>query len=284
VSVFVAEPVRYREPTVHPAADIQTPTPYVRHRLGLRGGAALLLALAIVTAGCSGGQDAATNDSASSTPAAADTKTVPETTTTTPAAPLAATVARVRDELRGIPQKGLVLGSPSAPVTIVDYGHFACPTCAAVHGTVLPKVIERYVRTGKASIEFRGIAGDAASPARDLALGAYAAAAQRHGWEFVQLAYRRNLERVGAPPEPSARLAAALGLDARGWNDDLESPAWSAQVKGAAGVAAIARFSTYPVFLVRARDNSRSPFVVLTNPGSVGAFAGAIAKARKAGS
>lgn len=268
---------------MHPAADTQTPTPSVRQRLGPRGGAALLVALTIVTAGCSGGQDAATNDSASSSPATANTQTVAEAASTTPAAPLAATVARVRSELRGIPQKGLVLGSPSAPVTIIDYGHFACPTCAAVHGTVLPKVIERYVRTGKASIEFRGIAGSTASPARDLALGSHAAAAQRRGWAFVQLAYRRNLERGDASPEPSARLAAALGLDARGWNDELENPAWSAQVKGAADVAAVARFSTYPVFLVRARDNPGAPFVVLTNPGSVGAFAGAIAKAQKAG-
>ena len=277
---------------MHPATDTQTPTPYVGQRLctrvgqrlRTRGGAALLIALAIVTAGCSGEQDAATTDSASSLPAAADTQTVAEAASTTPAAPLAATAKRVRDELRGIPQQGLVLGSPSAPVTIIDYGHFACPTCAVLHGTVLPKVIERYVRTGKASIEFRGIAGDVASPARDLALGAHAAAAQRRGWDFVQLAYRRNLERGDASPEPSARLAAALGLDARGWNDELENPAWASQVEGAADVAAVARFSTYPVFLVRARDNPKAPFVVLTSPGSVRAFAGAIAKAQKPGS
>ena len=87
-----------------------------------------------------------------------------------------------------------MLGSPTAPVTIVEYGTFACPTCAALHRDVLPEVIERYVRTGKASLEFRGIAGDDASQARDLALASWAASAQRHGWDFLQLAYLRSLE------------------------------------------------------------------------------------------
>jgi len=253
-------------------------------RLGTRCGATLLIAVAIATAGCGGGNDAAPKESTSSTPAATDTQAAAAAPSTTPAAPLARSVARVRTELRGIPRRGLVLGRPSAPVTIIDYANFACPACAAVHGTVLPKVIERYVRTGKASLEFRGIAGDAASPSRDLALGAYSAAAQRRGWDFVQLAYLRDLERGNAEPEPSARLAAALGLDIAGWKDGLENPAWSSEVKAAANVAAVARFSTFPVFLIRARNNPDHPFVVLTNPRSVRAFAGAIAEARKAGS
>jgi len=172
-------------------------------------------------------------------------------------------------------------------VTIIEYGNFACPTCAAAHGTVLPEVIEHYVRTGKASLEFRGIAGDSRSRSRDLALSAHAASAQRRGWDFVQLAYLRSLERgaalQGAPAESSAQLAAALGLDVRGWNDERAKPAWSSQVKAAASVAAVARFSAFPVFLVRARDNSERPFVVLTDPSSVREFAGAIAKALESG-
>ena len=267
---------------MHLGADTQKPVRHGRPRLGGRGKTALLIAFALATAGC-GGDQGATDEPASSTPAPAGTQTVAEAPSTTASAPLPRTAARVRDGLRGIPQQGLVLGSRSAPVAIIEYGTFECPTCAAVHGTVLPQVIERYVRTGKASLEFRGLAGDSSSPSRDLALGAHAAAAQGRGWDFVQLAYLRSLEHGGALPEPSARLAAALGLDARGWNEDLEQPARSAQIRAAASVAAVARFSTYPVFLVRARDDPGHPFIVLTDPSSVRAFAGAIAKARKPG-
>jgi len=189
---------------------------------------------------------------------------------------LARSAAQVRRELLGIPQHGLVLGLPTAPITIVEYGAFGCPQCAAVHRGVLPQVIARYVRTGKASLEFRGLAGTAPSSARDLALAAYAASAQSHGWDFLQLAYLRSLET--GTTESTARLATALGLDAKRLGIDATRPEWLTQVKAAASVAAVAQFVTFPVFLVRARTQPGQPFVVLTRPGSVKAFADAIAK------
>lgn len=244
----------------------------------------MLIALALAAAGCSGDESAGKNETV---PATVGTEPVETSQGTAAPTSLAKSVARVRRELRGIPQHGLVLGRRTAPLTIIEYGNFACSRCAAAHETVVPKVIERYVRTGEASLEFRGIAGELRSRSRDLALSAHAASAQRHGWDFLQLAYLRSLTGSavlsGAPGESSAELAAALGLDARRWNEKRAEPAWSEQVKAAASVAAVARFSVFPVFLVRSRANPGHPFVVLTDPGSVGEFAGAIAKARRPG-
>ena len=194
-------------------------------------------------------------------------------------------MARVRKQLQGIPQRGLVLGSHTAPVTIVEYGSFACPACAAVHRDVLPKVIDRYVRTGKASLEFRGVAGEASSPERDLALSSWAASTQRHGWDFVQLAYLRSLARglPGTPIESPTTLAGALGLDAKRLGTDATRPEWQTQVRAAANVAGVTRMTTFPVFLLRERAKPDRPFVVLTRPGSVASFANAVAEAQKAG-
>ena len=232
-------------------------------------------------AGCGGDKDAA----APATTATSTQATTVEQPTTTTDATLATSAARVRQQLKGIPQHGLVLGSPTAPVTIVEYGTFACPTCAALHRDVLPKVIERYVRTGKASLEFRGVAGDDASEARDLALASWAASAQRHGWDFLQLAYLRSLAGTlpGAGPESTARLAGALGLDAKRLGADTARPEWMTQVRAAANVAGVARMSSFPVFLLRARTKPDQPFVVLTQPGSVRSFVDAVAKAANAG-
>ena len=109
------------------------------------------------------------------------------------------TVARVRRQLRGIPQHALVLGSPTAPVTIVEYGHFACPTCAAAHRDVLPRGDRalRAHRQGEPRVPRRR-RRDAVPRARPRA-GAAAASAQRRGWDFVQLAYLRGLEKPGPP-------------------------------------------------------------------------------------
>jgi hypothetical protein len=242
------------------------------------GGAAILAVVALVVAGCGG-----SGGTGGSTTAAPPGPTTTSTTTAAPAgASLASTAARVRRQLRGIPQRGLVLGSPGAPVTIVEYGTFACPRCAAVHRDVLPAVIARYVRTGKASLEFRGLAGETPSRPRDLALATYAASEQRHGWDFLQLA---NLRSLALPPsgERPDRLASALGLDEGRLASDMARPEWETQLRAGRSVAAAARMSSFPVFLVRARSRPGDPFVVLTRPGSVGAFARAIGRAQGAG-
>jgi hypothetical protein len=244
-------------------------------------GFALLALVAALAAGCGGKSNDAT--------APATTASSVGTTTATPATAagptLASSAARIRRQLKGIPQHGLVLGSPKAPLTIVEYGSFACPPCAAVHRDLLPQVIDRYVRTGKASLEFRGVAGETASADRDLALASWAASAQRHGWDFLQLAYLRSLS--GALPvgsaESPARLAGALGLDAARLGTDAGRPEWDTQVKAAANVAGVTRMSTFPVFLLRPRTKPDHPFVVLTRPGSMGSFVAAVRKAQKDG-
>ena len=64
--------------------------------------------------------------------------------------------------------------------------------------------------------------------------------------------------RPGTPSESPAQLATALGLDMEAWDDELVRPSRLAQVEAAANVAAVARFSNYPVFLLRARTKSRA--------------------------
>lgn len=202
--------------------------------------------------------------------------------TTTQAAPaparqpaLGASVARVRGELGQVVQHGLLLGKASAPIQIIEYASLDCETCARVHRAVVPAVIERFVRAGVASLEFRSFADT--RRAETLALGAYAASAQRRGWEFVQLAYLRSLQ-PGATADSPARLAAALGLDGRRFVTDLRNPEWPLLLRGAASVLGVARFKGDPVFLVRRRGQS---FTVLTDPRTVRQFTEAIVAAQR---
>ena len=249
-----------------------------RLALARRTAAALLAALAVTAAGCGDGPSATAEQ-----PASTSSTTV--ATTSAAVEPLASSAAHVRKALRGIPQAHLVLGRAGAPLTIVEYGGFDCPACAATHAAVVPELIDRYVRTGKASLEFRGVAGKSASRARDLALGTLAASEQRKGWDFLELAYRRQLEGGEAAAkdetEPPAKLAGALGLDVRRWGDRVGDSAWQTELVAANNVAAISRFSTLPVFLVRARDRADEPFVIVTAPGSIQALTAALEKAAK---
>jgi len=91
----------------------------------------------------------------------------------------------------GIPQSGIALGSPKAPVTMVEFADLQCPFCAEYQRNVFPTILKRYVRTGKVRVELRLLRF--IGPDSDkLARAAMGAAAQNRMWQFVDLAYHRQ--------------------------------------------------------------------------------------------
>jgi protein-disulfide isomerase len=93
--------------------------------------------------------------------------------------------------LKGIPQSGIGLGSPNAPVTMVEFADLQCPFCAQYERDVFPTILKRYVRTGKVRLELRLLRFIGPDSDR-LARVAAAAAEQNRMWQFVALAYQRQ--------------------------------------------------------------------------------------------
>jgi protein-disulfide isomerase len=124
------------------------------------------------------------------------------------------TPVQVESALKGIPQSGLTLGSPKAPVTIVEFADLQCPFCAEYHRNVFPELLKRYVKTGKVRLELRLLRFLGPDSDR-LARVAAAAAEQNRMWQFVGLAYaRQGQENSGyATDDFINRLAADAGLD-----------------------------------------------------------------------
>ena len=52
----------------------------------------------------------------------------------------------------------MALGSPDAPVTLVEYADLQCPYCAQWARETLPTLVDEYVETGKLRIVFHGLA------------------------------------------------------------------------------------------------------------------------------
>jgi protein-disulfide isomerase len=98
---------------------------------------------------------------------------------------------RADSALRGIPQSGIVLGSPDAPVTMVEFADLQCPFCAEYHARVFPELLDRYVRTGKLRLELRLLRFLGPDSDR-LARAAAAASEQNRMWQLVGLAYDRQ--------------------------------------------------------------------------------------------
>ena len=187
--------------------------------------------------------------------------------------PGAAKAARL---LAGIPQRGIELGDPRAPVTLVELGDLQCPACAQFAQGALPQIIGNYVRTGKVLLVFRtlDLIGKESLLAARMAL---AIGQQNRLFEFASLMYgNQGLENSGYVTDTYLRaLAGAIqgvevnkALAARG------STAVRAQLSEAKQLASSVHVESTPSFLLYRTGTSARRF----QPGSLdaGSFSGPI--------
>jgi protein-disulfide isomerase len=127
---------------------------------------------------------------------------------------LAADTASTNALLDGIPQQGIELGSPTAPVTLTEFADLQCPSCRRYTEKVFPTVVRDYVRTGKVRMVFRGlsfIGADSVVAAR----AAGAAAQQNRLWQFVDVFYKNQKDENSGYVRTKflRQIGAAAGLD-----------------------------------------------------------------------
>jgi protein-disulfide isomerase len=91
----------------------------------------------------------------------------------------------------GIPQHGISLGNPSAPVTLIEFGDLQCPACAAYAEDALPSIVSRYVREGRMQLVFRNLDSIGSDSVRAARM-AGAVGKQNHLWEFIDLMYKNQ--------------------------------------------------------------------------------------------
>jgi protein-disulfide isomerase len=146
-----------------------------------------------------------------------------------------AAAASVISLLQGIPQSGNALGYPNAPVTIQYFGDLECPFCKEFTLGALPKVIQKYVRTGKAKIEYRSMqtATRTQETFQNQQVAALAAGKQNLMWHYIELFYHEQGEEGSGYVTESylQGLAAQVpGLKLSDWSSARNNPAYSNQV------------------------------------------------------
>ena len=130
-----------------------------------------------------------------------------------PPAPLQG-AAQVDSLLAGITQSRNRLGSPSAPVTMVEYVDLQCPICRDFEENYFPEIVERYVRSGKVQVESRPLAF-IGSDSQNGQFGAIAAGDQDRMFHLMQILYQnQGPENSGWLSENMVESAAvSFGLD-----------------------------------------------------------------------
>jgi protein-disulfide isomerase len=162
--------------------------------------------------------------------------------------------------LGGIPQSGLTLGKPSAPVTIVEFNDMQCPVCRQYQSAVFPDLVQRYVRTGKVRMQMQlqsFIGPDSVIAGKAVA----AAAKQNLAWTFADIFYsNQQQENSGyVTPEFIQSIAAATpGLNHAKLVADASSPAAAQALKTGQNAFDAHGLTGTPSFLIGRTGGSMS--------------------------
>lgn len=160
-----------------------------------------------------------------------------------------------------------VRGDPSAPVTIVEFADFQCPTCGRYTRDTAPQIIEQYVATGKASIVYkhfpiRGPDSVAAS------MASQCAGDQGKFWEFHDLLFsNQEAENSGwASAGNMKRFATELGLERQEFDSCLDSEKYMAFVEADFAFAREIGATGTPTFVIVKSDGSEPEGILGAQP------------------
>ena len=136
--------------------------------------------------------------------------------------------------------EGHVMGSDSAPVEIVEFGDFECPTCGRFATAIEPEVRARLVRTGRARFRFLDFPLQSHPNTMFAHNAAACAGAQGKFWEMHDRLFAGQLEwsGLGVTRVPDAvaimkQYARDLGLDTGAYDTCLDTRALEPQVRAA---------------------------------------------------
>jgi protein-disulfide isomerase len=151
---------------------------------------------------------------------------------------------------------GMSLGSPNAPVKVVEFADFQCPACANYWSVLEPTIIEQYVATGKVQYTYAPFSflgrGQAWDESKKAAEAAYCANDQGMFWEYHDIIFaNHNGENQGAySKERLIAFAENLELDMNAFKSCFSSGKYEQAVEDANTFAASQGASYTPSFLI----------------------------------
>ncbi|HEX6645036.1 MAG TPA: thioredoxin domain-containing protein [Gemmatimonadales bacterium] len=167
-----------------------------------------------------------------------------------PAVSIPANVAVLPADTAGF--RGYVLGSDSAPVTIVEYGDYQCPGCANFDIVTLPDVKQRLVDAGKVRFVYRDFPLDNIHQYARLAAHA-AACADEQGkyWEVHSLIFQGQPDWANGGAEGRFRsYAQAAGLDMARYGECMESARYAGRIQASYQEGVALGVGGTPMFLI----------------------------------
>jgi protein-disulfide isomerase len=139
------------------------------------------------------------------------------------------------------------LGSPAAPVTVIEFTDLQCPYCARFALETWPELRKRYVDTGKVLFVARDLPLSFHPFALPAAVAARCAGQQGRFWEYREALFRGQSRLATAP---YAELARRFGLDVEQFEACRADSAVLGAVREDAATAARNGITSTPTFVV----------------------------------
>lgn len=152
--------------------------------------------------------------------------------------------------------EGYVMGSDSAPVTVVEFADFQCPSCGDFDTVQWPEVYRSLVATGKVRWVYRDFPLDNIHRYSRLASHAAACAAdQGKFWEMKQKLYNyQALWAYGAGQIDKFRgYAQGIGADVDQWQGCMESAKYAGRIQASSELGNQVGVRFTPSFVIAGR-------------------------------
>jgi protein-disulfide isomerase len=175
----------------------------------------------------------------------------------------------VNSLIAGIPQAGNRLGTPSAPVTVTEYGDLQCPVCRDFAEGSEQQLIKNVIRPGKAQLVYRSLCtatcnGGETSVFAPQQAAAIAAGLQGKEWNYVLLFYKeQGQEGTGYVNDAYLNNLAGQvpGLNYNKWSSDRQSAGLTSQVQSDEQQAQSRGFSSTPTVVIQGPKGQAQPIV-----------------------
>ena len=162
-------------------------------------------------------------------------------------------VSRIDPNLPPLKAQGYVLGSPTAPVEVVEFADFECPACGQYAVITEPQVRSELVNTGKVRIRYIDFPLNIHRNTWDASLAAACANDQGKFWEMHDALFTNqdkwNGEATSRPRGPISDLAKGIGLDMDKYGACMDNDTHRAQIQANEQEALRRQIQQTPTFI-----------------------------------
>lgn len=152
------------------------------------------------------------------------------------------------------PAAGYVMGSPTAPVEIIEYGDFECGACAQFAIITEPQVRELLVQTGKARFRFFDFPLSMHPNSIPAHLAAACANDQGKFWEMHDRLFQNQHKWNGTVTRKPGGLfetyGREIGLDTKTWKSCFEDRRHLPKIQASVAQGGRLRVGSTPTFIV----------------------------------